>query len=140
MRACGPVGHVDDGPARCPAGIDRVGPARARRRGGGRGRLARIGRDAVRSGLVVASGGNLSARAPGADDIWVTAAGSWLDRLDDGEFVRVRLSDGAGVAVRRRAPPSTEVALHLATYRVRPDVNAIVHLHPQTSDPAGRAR
>ena len=23
--------------------------------------------------------------------------------------------------------------LHLATYRVRPDVNAVVHLHPQTS-------
>jgi L-fuculose-phosphate aldolase len=31
------------------------------------------------------------------------------------------------------APPSTEVALHLATYRVRPDVNAVVHLHPQAA-------
>lgn len=29
--------------------------------------------------------------------------------------------------------PSTEVALHLATYRARPDVNAIVHLHPQVA-------
>ena len=29
--------------------------------------------------------------------------------------------------------PSSEVPLHLATYRVRPDVNAVVHLHPQTS-------
>ncbi|WP_239312843.1 class II aldolase/adducin family protein [Plantactinospora mayteni] len=28
--------------------------------------------------------------------------------------------------------PTSEVALHLATYRARPDVNAIVHLHPQT--------
>jgi L-fuculose-phosphate aldolase len=25
-----------------------------------------------------------------------------------------------------------EVGLHLATYRVRPDVNAVVHLHPQS--------
>ncbi|WP_372445631.1 class II aldolase/adducin family protein [Plantactinospora endophytica] len=28
--------------------------------------------------------------------------------------------------------PTSEVELHLATYRARPDVNAIVHLHPQT--------
>jgi len=29
--------------------------------------------------------------------------------------------------------PSSEVPLHLATYRMRPDVNAVVHLHPQMS-------
>ena len=29
------------------------------------------------------------------------------------------------------AAPTTELALHVATYRARPDVNAIVHLHPQ---------
>jgi L-fuculose-phosphate aldolase len=28
---------------------------------------------------------------------------------------------------------STEVALHVATYRVRPDVNAVIHLHPQVA-------
>ena len=29
--------------------------------------------------------------------------------------------------------PSSEVPLHLATYRARPDANALIHLHPQTS-------
>ncbi len=99
---------------------------------------------------MVGSGGNLSARLPGADTCWVTGAGTWLDRLSRASFVRVRLSDGATVpsgdashagtgtmpAMRRRAAdasPSSEVALHLATYRARPDVTAIIHLHPQTA-------
>ena len=88
--------------------------------------MCSLGRDAVAAGLVVASGGNLSARLPGADTFWVTAAGTWLDRLSPADFVEVRLDDGVAAG-----GASTEVALHLATYRVRPDVNAVVHLHPQ---------
>lgn len=82
--------------------------------------------DVVRAGLVVGSGGNLSAREPGADECWVTGAGSWLDRLDRDQFVRVRISDGAAAGTA-----TSELALHLHTYRARPDVNAVVHLHPQ---------
>jgi L-fuculose-phosphate aldolase len=107
-----------------------------------RDQLAHVGFDVVRSGLVVGSGGNLSAREPGGDACWVTAAGTWLDRLDRPSFVRVRIADGSvvdGVPVVDLAPapppaapaPSSELALHLATYRARPDVNAVIHLHPQ---------
>ena len=92
--------------------------------------MCSLGRDAVAAGLVVASGGNLSARLPGADTFWVTAAGTWLDRLTPADFVEVRLADGVA-AGGASTGASTEVALHLATYRVRPDVNAVVHLHPQ---------
>ena len=42
-----------------------------------------------------------------------------------------RYAFDGGESVTGEIAPSTEVALHLATYRVRPDVNAIVHLHPQ---------
>lgn len=97
-----------------------------------RDQLAHLGRAVVGAGLVVGSGGNLSARAPGADECWVTAAGTWLDRLDRGSFVRIRISDGAALDSDAEAAPSSELALHLATYRARPDVNAVVHLHPQT--------
>lgn len=106
-----------------------------------RDQLAQVGHDVVQAGLVVGSGGNLSARIPDADACWVTAAGSWLERLTRSSFVRVRISDGAvEVGPDRRAEPagavppaaSSELALHLATYRARPDVNAVVHLHPQT--------
>ncbi|MFC6018950.1 class II aldolase/adducin family protein [Plantactinospora solaniradicis] len=142
-----------------------------------RDQLAYVGHDVVRAGLVVGSGGNLSARLPDGDSCWVTASGTWLDRLDRASFVRVRIPDGATYpagsvspgpptvqdgtplldGVRPPAPrapgtmpdpttpdpttpepttpgptPTSEVGLHLATYRARPDVQAIVHLHPQT--------
>jgi len=108
-----------------PDGIRDIGASAGLRR-----QLARIGREVVRAGLVVGSGGNLSARKPGSDRFWVTGAGTWLDRLSQASFVRVDVADGAYDASSR--PPTTELALHLATYRARPDVNAIIHLHPQT--------
>jgi ribulose-5-phosphate 4-epimerase/fuculose-1-phosphate aldolase len=97
-----------------------------------RDQLALVGNAVVQAGLVVGSGGNLSARRPGADECWVTATGTWLDRLDRPAFVRARISDGTPVddAIDRR--PTSELGLHLAIYRVRPEVNAVVHLHPQT--------
>jgi len=96
-----------------------------------RDQLAHAGFSVVSAGLVVGSGGNLSARVPDADTCWVTGAGTWLDRLNRPDFAEVDLA-GGGVP-RDGVPPSTELPLHLATYRVRPDVNAIVHLHPQTA-------
>ncbi|MGH3763814.1 MAG: class II aldolase/adducin family protein [Pseudonocardiaceae bacterium] len=96
-----------------------------------RGQLAHVGREAVRAGLVVGSGGNLSARAPGSDRCWITAAGSWLDRLGPAEFSLISIP--AGELLEGHPHPSSEWRLHTETYLQRPDVNAIVHLHPQTS-------
>ena len=93
--------------------------------------LVDAGRTLVRAGLVLASGGNLSARRPGGAVAAVTARGTWLDRLGPADFTLVRLDDGAVVG---GAPdPSTELALHLECYRARPDASAVVHVHPQTS-------
>jgi ribulose-5-phosphate 4-epimerase/fuculose-1-phosphate aldolase len=97
-----------------------------------RDQLAHAGYSVVSAGLVVGSGGNLSARVPGADTIWVTGAGTWLDRLTRPDFCQVRLGDGAVVG-DGTTPPTTELPLHLATYRARPDVAAVIHLHPQTA-------
>ncbi len=93
--------------------------------------LITVGRKAVAAGLVIGSGGNLSARLPGADECVVTRSGSWLDELQPADFSVVAIDVGT---VRGGHPaPSSEVLLHLATYRVRPDINALVHLHPQAS-------
>ncbi|ROO52349.1 L-fuculose-phosphate aldolase [Micromonospora sp. Llam0] len=117
-----------------------------------RDQLAHVGSDVVRAGLVVGSGGNLSARLPGGDECWVTASGTWLDRLGPASFARVRIADGCTLpsdgalpdgdstlsgdsalpSDGRQARPTSELALHLAVYRARPDVRAIVHLHPQS--------
>jgi ribulose-5-phosphate 4-epimerase/fuculose-1-phosphate aldolase len=102
-----------------------------------RDQLAHVGYDVVQAGLVVGSGGNLSARIPDEDAIWVTASGSWLDRLSRNTFTAVRIEDGEPATIGTLPPPrlepTSEIALHLALYRARPDVNAVVHLHPQTA-------
>ena len=90
--------------------------------------LADVGKEAVAQGLVLASGGNLSARLPGADEFVVTGTGTYLDRLGADEFSVVGL-DGR---IRGGNPnPSSEWKLHQRTYLIRPDVNAVIHLHPQ---------
>lgn len=92
--------------------------------------LAEVGKDAVGRGLVLASGGNLSARVPGAETFVVTATGTWLDRLVPDDFT---LMDLDGNVVGGNPKPSSEWKLHQRTYRVRPDVNALIHLHPQAA-------
>jgi L-fuculose-phosphate aldolase len=92
------------------------------------GQLIEVGRLAVERGLVLASGGNLSARLPGEAEFVVTGAGTWLDRLTPADF-SVLTPDGGVTGGAER--PSTEWKLHQRTYRARPDVHAVVHLHPQ---------
>ncbi|MFL6137930.1 MAG: class II aldolase/adducin family protein [Frankiaceae bacterium] len=94
------------------------------------GQLAAAGRTAVARGLVVGSGGNLSARLPGAGELVVTAAGSWLDALSEDRFAVIGVD---GTVRGGAATPTSEWRLHVESYRARPDVNAVVHLHPQAS-------
>lgn len=91
--------------------------------------LIDVGRTAVERGLVLASGGNLSARI-GSDRFVVTGAGTWLDRLTPEQFTVMDL-DGEHVGGAER--PSSEWKLHQRSYQVRPDVNAVVHVHPQNA-------
>lgn len=89
--------------------------------------LIDVGRTAVERGLVLASGGNLSARV-GADRFVVTGAGTWLDRLTPEQFT---IMDLEGNNLGGADKPSSEWKLHQRSYVVRPDVNAVVHVHPQ---------
>ena len=90
--------------------------------------LVDAGRHVVDRGLVQASGGNLSVRLPDSHRFLVTGSGTWLDRLTPQDFAEMTL-DGEQRAGADR--PSVEWRLHQRTYAVRPDVRAIVHLHPQ---------
>jgi L-fuculose-phosphate aldolase len=90
--------------------------------------LVHVGRSAVELGLTLASSGNLSARLPAEDRFIITTSGTWLDRLDANDFVEMTLqSDAADI----KPQPSSEWKLHQRTYIERPDVNAVIHLHPQ---------
>jgi L-fuculose-phosphate aldolase len=77
-------------------------------------------------GLLVAMDGNLSARLPDGN-ILCTQAGCHKGLLEDSQLVVI---DSAGKKVRGAGEPTSEMAMHLACYRTRPDVQAVVHAHP----------
>lgn len=54
------------------------------------------------------------------------ASGAWLDKLTPSDFAHQRF-DGRHTGAR----PSSEWLLHARVYQARPDVNAVVHIHPQ---------
>lgn len=88
--------------------------------------LSDVGRSAVDHGLALASGGNLSARLDDGTFV-VTGSGTWLDRLTPDDFSVMTL----GGEVVSGPSPSSEWKLHQRAYQERPDVNAVVHVHPQ---------
>ncbi len=90
--------------------------------------LSDVGRSAVGRGLTLASGGNLSARLAGGDRFVITGSGTWLDRLTPDDFSVMSLE---GKIVGGSPKPSSEWKLHQRTYQERPDVNSVIHVHPQ---------
>lgn len=88
--------------------------------------LISVGKAAVERGLVLASGGNLSARLDDERFV-ITAAGAWLDRLTPEQFAVLSVSGEALGSVN----PSSEWKLHQRSYLARPDVNSVIHVHPQ---------
>jgi L-fuculose-phosphate aldolase len=75
-------------------------------------------------GLVVGTVGNVSARL--GDGVLITPTHSRYDLLQAEALCRVG-SDGTLQEGGKR--PSRELPLHLEIYRVRPDVEAVVHTH-----------
>ncbi len=77
-------------------------------------------------GLIAGQDGNVSVRL-GPDRILVTPAGLSKVDVTGADLVEVTL---AGDRVRGTRAPSSELAVHLAIYRGRRDVIAVVHAHP----------
>jgi L-fuculose-phosphate aldolase len=76
--------------------------------------------------LLVGLDGNLSVRL--SDELIIcTQAGCHKGLLSDDHLVVI---DMDGTKVRGRGEPTSEMAMHLACYRQRPDIEAIVHAHP----------
>ncbi len=90
-----------------------------------RAALCETARDIWVRGLGAAADGNLSVRL-GPNRVLTTPSGCHKGRLRAPDLVVTDLS-GAPVGAGR---PSSELSLHLAAYRVRPDVGAVIHAHP----------
>ncbi len=87
--------------------------------------ILEVGRRLYEHRLIVALQGNLSARV-GEDRILATPAGVCKGTLKREDLLEVDL-EGRPVG---EGKPSSELAMHLAIYRIRPDVAAVVHGHP----------
>ena len=88
--------------------------------------LAGIARRAYERHLTSATDGNASARLPDGS-ILVTPSGSCLGDTKPEDFVKV---DEDGRVLAGEGRPTSELALHAAVYRARPDVRAVLHAHP----------
>ncbi|NPV53813.1 MAG: class II aldolase/adducin family protein [Firmicutes bacterium] len=80
-------------------------------------------------GFVVAAEGNISLRLPD-NQVLITPSGLDKATVSPEDMVRVDLE---GNILEGNYKPSSEVHMHLAAYRLRPDVNAVVHGHPPFS-------
>ncbi len=88
--------------------------------------LLRFGRLTYERRLLVAMDGNLSVRLP-SGDLLCTRAGCHKGFLRDEDLLLVRPD---GTVKRGEGRPTSEIFMHLACYRQRPDVHAVIHAHP----------
>ena len=82
------------------------------------------------SGLTVETWGNISARDPETGLVYLTPSAMQYDTITVDDVVVAELD---GKIVQGTRKPTIETGMHLAVYRARKDVNAVIHTHPTYS-------
>ncbi len=77
-------------------------------------------------GIQTGSGGNVSARIPGTETMLVKASGGSLGDCTPEGFL---ITDFDGNLIEGTGKPTREALLHGYIYKLREDVNAVVHVH-----------
>ncbi len=80
-------------------------------------------------GLIAGFDGNVSVRT-GRGTVFVTPAGVHKGLMNPTDVVELGEADGQ---IRDGKKPTSELSMHLATLRARPDVAAVVHSHAPTA-------
>jgi L-fuculose-phosphate aldolase len=88
--------------------------------------IVRVGRLMFEKGWVAGSDGNISQRLPDGR-ILATPAGVCKGMLDPHGLI---LCNSDGEKIDGDQAPTSEIGMHLAIYRMRPDTRAVVHAHP----------
>jgi len=78
-------------------------------------------------GLVAGAGGNISARAPDSEEIFITPSGLCKGYLKTSDILKVDLG---GNVIQGSLKPTSETFMHTAIYETRNDINGVVHAHP----------
>jgi len=91
--------------------------------------IVRIGKMIHERGYVAATDGNISVRLrDGRILVTPTAMSKGMMRPSD-----LIIVDASGKRLRGKRCVSSEIAMHLLIYRLRQDINAVVHAHPPTA-------
>lgn len=88
--------------------------------------LCAIARRCFERGLQTGSGGNLSVRLGGLDAVAIKPSGVGYAECTPGNLT---VADFDGNILSGDLEPSKDMPFHLAIYKLRPDVKAIVHVH-----------
>jgi L-fuculose-phosphate aldolase len=91
--------------------------------------IVQIGRLVFQKGWVAANDGNISIRLD-AGRILATPTGVSKGMMHPDDLIIV---DMQGNKVFGRGERTTEIAMHLKIYELRPDIKAVVHAHPPVS-------
>lgn len=81
--------------------------------------------------------GHLSYRVPGTDHVLINSRRASRASLNVEDVVMIDLD---GTIIDGNNEPPSEYHIHTSTYRVRPDVNSILHHHPHWQTVLGIAR
>jgi len=90
-------------------------------------KLVEVSKRLYNRGLVAGAGGNVSARIPGTEEIFITPSGLCKGFLNTDDILKIDLD---GRVLEGKLKPTSETPMHTAIYKIREDVMAIVHAHP----------
>ena len=88
-----------------------------------------IGRLVYQKGWVAANDGNISIRID-SNRILCTPTGISKGMMHPEDLI---VCDGKGAKIEGRRERTTELAMHLTVYDMRPDIQAVLHAHPPVS-------
>ena len=104
-------------------------------------RIIELGRFLYNNHYIVATDGNISSRL-NSKEILITRTGVCKGEMKIKDIIKIDINDlkhvGQGISLARSLSnpkglpykPSSEYRFHLAIYKNRPDINAVIHAHP----------
>lgn len=88
--------------------------------------IIKVGQLVFQKGWVAANDGNISIRLGGGRFL-CTPTGTCKGMMSVDDLI---ICDSEGKKLVGEKKPTTELAMHMTVYNMRPDINAVVHAHP----------